>query len=147
MAGRPAHDPTDKMREQVRSHIAVGTTQEDVARLMGISVDTLAKHYRAEIDTAVAQANATVAGKLFSTATGKRTGATVADETRAQIFWLKTRAGWRETERHEVVGDGGGPVRTTDEPFIDATKLTTDELEQLQALVKKGAHDKPQGGD
>lgn len=158
MAQGAAHEPTPTLRATVRSHIAVGVTQASVARLLGIGVDTLVKHYREEIDTAVDQANATVAGRLFRAATGKQmetdedgkpTGSAfpAPQQTTAMIFWLKTRAGWRETERHEVVGPDNGPVRTVDEPFIDASKLSTDELEQLQALVKKGAHDRPRDGD
>jgi hypothetical protein len=28
----------------------------------------------------------------------------------AAIFWLKTRAGWKDTTAHEISGKDGGPV-------------------------------------
>lgn len=31
----------------------------------------------------------------------------------AAIFWLKTRAGWKETSVHEVSGRDGGPIETS----------------------------------
>ena len=29
----------------------------------------------------------------------------------AAIFWLKARAGWRETSTHEISGHGGRPIK------------------------------------
>lgn len=36
----------------------------------------------------------------------------MAGNTTMLIFWLKTQEGWRENDRLEISGDGGGPVRT-----------------------------------
>ena len=47
------------------------------------------KHYRDELNLGETKANAQVAGFLFNAA---KTG-----NVTAQIFWLKTRARWRET--------------------------------------------------
>jgi hypothetical protein len=30
----------------------------------------------------------------------------------AQIFYLKTQAGWKETEKREITGADGGPIDT-----------------------------------
>lgn len=98
MAGRPAHKPTEEIRQRVKSEIAMGVTQETVAAGIGISVDTLSKYYREELDTATERACATVAGYLFKTATGKNEKATASDAVRAAIFWQKTRAKWTETD-------------------------------------------------
>ena len=59
-----------------------------------------------EISTALAQANAKVAERLYQDCMKDD-----PDYQRSRMFWLKTRAGWRETDRHEIVGDSGGPVR------------------------------------
>ncbi len=67
---------------------------------------TLRKHYRDELDTGHVKANAKVAENLYRKATGEGREAVVA-----AIFWLKTRAGWKETSVHEVGGSGGGPLR------------------------------------
>src|SRR6202022_2207327 len=49
---------------------------------------TLRKRFRDELDRGVAEANATISGSLFGAAKG--------GNVTAQIFWLKTRAHWRE---------------------------------------------------
>jgi len=87
--GRPAHQPTEATRQTVSLHATVGTKQDVIAEILGISVDSLQRHYRAEIDTSRERANASVGGALFKKAMG--------GDTTAMIFWLKTRARWRET--------------------------------------------------
>jgi hypothetical protein len=68
---------------------AYGIPEIDIARVVGVDPKTLRKHYRDELDMGETKANAQVAGFLFNAA---RTG-----NVTAQIFWLKTRARWRET--------------------------------------------------
>ena len=87
--GRPAHQPTEATRQTVSIHATVGTKQDVIAEILGISVDSLQRHYRAEIDTSREKANASVGEALFKKAMG--------GDTTAMIFWLKTRARWRET--------------------------------------------------
>jgi hypothetical protein len=87
--GRPAHQPTEATRQTVSLHATVGTKQDVIAEILGISVDSLQRHYQAEIDTSREKANASVGGALFKKAMG--------GDTTAMIFWLKTRARWRET--------------------------------------------------
>jgi hypothetical protein len=57
--------------------------------VVGIDPKTLRKYYRDELNLGETKANAQVAGFLFNAA---KTG-----NVTAQIFWLKTRARWRET--------------------------------------------------
>jgi hypothetical protein len=87
--GRPAHQPTEATRQTVSLHATVGTRQDVIAEILGISTDSLQRHYRAELDTSREKANASVGGALFKKAMG--------GDTTAMIFWLKTRARWRET--------------------------------------------------
>ena len=68
---------------------AYGIPEPDIARVTGVDPKTLRKHYREELDLGEAKANAQVAGFLFSAAKN--------GNVTAQIFWLKTRAKWRET--------------------------------------------------
>ena len=56
-----------------------------VAKLLGLSVNTLKKYYGEELDLGLARANAVVSGTLFTEA--KRGNVTAA------IFWMK----WRTT--------------------------------------------------
>jgi hypothetical protein len=87
---RPRFVATVEQRKMVRSLAAYGTRQEDIARWVGLrSAKTLRRHFREELDRGATEANAQVAQSLYQQATsGKKTAAT--------IFWLKTRAGWRE---------------------------------------------------
>ena len=78
----------EAMRERVRYLAGVGVRQEDIARIIGCAPKTLRKRFREELDRGVAEANATVCGYLFAAAK--------AGNISAIIFWLKTRAHWRE---------------------------------------------------
>ena len=60
-----------------------------ISPVVGIDPKTLRKHYREELDLGETKANAQVAGFLFNAAKN--------GNVTAQIFWLKTRAKWRET--------------------------------------------------
>jgi len=87
--GHPPHKPTDAMRKLVRDHAIVGTPQENICAILGISLPTLHKHYRHELDTSRDTANAAIGGALYTKA--------MSGDTASMIFWLKTRARWRET--------------------------------------------------
>ena len=98
---RNPHEPSKESRQLVKLHATIGTTQAIIANILGIDVKTLTKYYRTELDQAVAQANASVGGALFNKAKG--------GDTTAMIFWMKTRAGWRE--KHDVdLTSNGGPL-------------------------------------
>jgi len=115
MAQSP-HEPTDRDRKTVESMAAYGVPQPDIAAVIGISHPTLRKYYADELATATSRANAKVAEFLYTAASGAalNRGASYADCTRAAMFWLKTRAQWRETERIEHSGPDGGPIQTED---------------------------------
>jgi hypothetical protein len=78
-----------KDEELIREMASVGISQEQIAAVVDISVDTLKKYYPYELATARTKANNMIAGALFRKA--------VSGNVTAQIFWLKTRAGWRES--------------------------------------------------
>jgi hypothetical protein len=70
---------------------ACGVPEVDIAHTIGIDPKTLRKHYRGELDIGHIQANVRVAEALLRQATGDGHKAVTA-----AIFWLKTRAGWRD---------------------------------------------------
>ncbi len=92
------HEPTEKTRAEVAALVSFGNTQEEIAGYIGISIDTLERRYRDELDNSVVRANAKVAAKLFRKAIE-------GDDIKAQIFWLKTRARWREKDDAPSVSD------------------------------------------
>jgi len=94
---RKAFVANEATREKVRYLAGLGLPQDDIARIIDCAPKTLRKRFRDELDRGVAEANATISGYLFASAKG--------GNTTAQIFWLKTRAGWRER------GSAGGAIQ------------------------------------
>ena len=96
------HVPTEENKRLVKTLSAVGIRHEDIATKIDISADTLVKHYKRELDDGRVDANAAIGRSLYEQAK--------AGNTSAMIFWLKTRAGWKETERHEIAGADGSDL-------------------------------------
>ena len=88
------------VRDKVRHLAGVGVSQDDIAKIIGCAPKTLRKRFRADLDRGVAEANATMCGFLFAAAKGGNIAAI--------IFWLKTRAHWRERKPSEVPASGDG---------------------------------------
>jgi hypothetical protein len=85
---RPVFTVNDAMRQRVQYLAGVGLRQDDIAKIIGCASKTLRKRFRDELDRGVAEANATMLGYLFAAAK--------AGNIAAIIFYLKTRAHWRE---------------------------------------------------
>jgi len=98
--GRPPHLPNADTRIKVYTLSTVGTRHEDIASVLGISHDTLVKYYKEELDKGRIEANASVAETLFKQAK--------EGNTTAMIFWLKSRAKWKESTQHEISGNPDG---------------------------------------
>ena len=127
--GPPPYAPTDEHRQLVEGMVGLGLKRVDVASLMGISPTTLREHFRAELRNGDAKAIYNVATGLYknaTTPTKRYPGGDVA----AQIFFLKVRAGWRETTRHEMTGPDGEPIAHAYD-VKDLQKLPLDELVRL----------------
>ena len=107
--GRRAHKPDPTFRRQVEAMAAYGVPKADIARFVGIDPKTLMKHYRDELDVGTIKANRRIAESLY-----RKAHADGAQSVTAAIFWLKTRARWKETDVHEVTGRDGGPIETTE---------------------------------
>lgn len=109
---RPAFTPTDEQRLTVSIMAACGMPHELICeRIINpqtgarLAAMTLRKAFRKELDDGTASANAMVAQALFKKATGNTPQAVTA-----AIFWLKTRAGWKETQVNEHTGKDGAPL-------------------------------------
>ena len=96
--GKPAHVPTEKTRAEVSALTSFGITQDEISTYLDIDLKTLRKHYRRELDTGTTRANAAMAKRLFDA--GIKDGSVPA-----MIFWLKTRARWRETDNNANGGE------------------------------------------
>jgi hypothetical protein len=74
-----------------------GVPEADIACVLDLDPKTLRKHYRGELDKGHIKATTKVAENLYRKATGEGREAVTA-----AIFWLKTRAGWKETVVQET---------------------------------------------
>jgi hypothetical protein len=112
--GRRSHKPDPTSRRQVEAMTAYGVPEADIARVIGIDPKTLRKHYRQELDVGATKANSRIAESLYRKALGDG-----PQSVTAAIFWLKTRAGWKETVVQETevcyVARVPAPVEAVDE--------------------------------
>jgi len=126
---RAPYQPTPKDRAMVETMAAAGIQQDEICACLGITGKTLRRHFRAELDTAHARANASVAQRLYKAA--------MAGNTAAMIFWLKCRARWKPASVHEIVGQDGGPIRTKSE--LDPSRLEPEDAQKLLDLIEKAS--------
>jgi hypothetical protein len=114
--GRKPHQPDPVTRRQIEAMAAYGIPEADIATVIEIDPKTLRRHYRRELDTGHIKANTKVAENLYRKATGDGRESVVA-----AIFWLKTRARWKETTvqetevTHRYVVRAPMPCRDVDE--------------------------------
>lgn len=95
--------PTAEQRSQVEVLAGFGLPQAQIAVLLGCDPKTLRKHFERELEVGDAKATAKIAQTLFNKA--------VSGDTASLIFWMKVRAGWRETARVELSGPDGGALQ------------------------------------
>ena len=122
----PSHVRTEVTIKQVEAMASYGVPRDHVAAILGICTKTLRKHYGDVLAIATSKANSLVAQSLFNRAV-KGDGPSAVT---AAIFWLKTRARWRERDVHEITGPGGGPIQT-----VDLTKLSDAQLLALEPVL------------
>ncbi|CCV15446.1 hypothetical protein [Mesorhizobium sp. STM 4661] len=105
MTGPHADDESKPHCAQVEAMAGYGVTPADIAQVLGIDIETLKADYASQLDGGHIKANARVAENLYRKATGEGREAVTA-----AIFWLKTRARWKETSVQEHVGDPYSPI-------------------------------------
>lgn len=126
--GRPKWEVTPEVLEKVEALAAQGLTQDQIARSMGISPDTLyeRKKDNAEFSEAIkagqAKGIATITNSLFKAAK--------AGNITAQIFYLKNRAPKDWMDRKAIEHSG----HISDQ---SAEELTDDELAAIAAAGRK----------
>jgi len=101
--GQEAHKPNDDIRERVMSYAAMGTPMKMMGFALGISVSTLRKYYKDELEHGLEMANASVGGVAYRNAIDRSR----PDNQRAVEFWMRTRARW--STREVDPGEGFAP--------------------------------------
>jgi hypothetical protein len=97
--------PTDDQRRAVLTMTGFGLRQDEIATSLEIDKKTLHKHFRRELDTGMIEANVRVAKALYQNAVQHNNVA-------AQIWWTKTRMGWKEAQ-DPALGDPNRPMNVS----------------------------------
>lgn len=125
--GPPPWEPTEDDLAKIKLYASVGLTQEQIAALVGKSVDTLTRRESVVEAMAVGKAEviAKVAGKLVQKA--------LAGDSASMFFYLKTQGRWSETHRQEIdhtSSDGSMTPRLIDPSLTakEAAERYRDEL-------------------
>ncbi|MFL6864134.1 MAG: hypothetical protein ACJ8DZ_14160 [Allosphingosinicella sp.] len=127
--GNPPFVPSDSQRLRVRALAKTfpPTAEHYIARLLGINLSTLRRHFGDDLEMGRAELLAAVGSQLINAALDK--GAETAKGDRdLQKFIMARLAGW--SNKHELSGLGGGPIET-----VDLSRLTPDQLEQYGRLA------------
>src|SRR3982751_6740596 len=125
---RKAHAPTPESRKQVETMSGLLLPHDDIASILGISDETLRKHYRAELDVGRAKGNLTTTDRLHK----KAKDGNVA----ALIFLAKVRMGWSEKIKVENSGPDGGPLKVY-------MSMTEEELAKHLAQCRRRRESRP----
>jgi len=98
--GTPAVETQRRAAPTVKAMTACGIRQREICAVIGVSVPTLEKKFRTEVDTGLAMANSKVAESMFKLATK---GHPTHVRYQAAAFWLKCRAGCKEASTVEII--------------------------------------------
>jgi hypothetical protein len=126
----PTKQPTDQDRKLVTTMIAGGIEQKFIMPCLSFrcSPTTFRKHFREEIRTAKARANAAVVANLHRHATGDGREAVYAAK-----WWTQARMGWKEPAQ-EIANAPGGPFAVAFS-WADATPEPAGSHEQPDAAA------------
>jgi hypothetical protein len=82
---------------KVEALAGFGLSPEEIAHVLEADLDVLKSSYARELENGRIKANLRVAESLYRKATGEG-----RESVTAAIFWLKTRARWKETTSTDV---------------------------------------------
>ncbi|MDQ3559446.1 MAG: hypothetical protein M3453_09740, partial [Pseudomonadota bacterium] len=109
-----------------------------IVKVLDIDPETLRFHYRRELEASHVRTNAKVAENLYRKATGDGREAVTA-----AIFWLKTRARWKETSVHELGGASELPplrIERIERVIIDPREPKTTSASESSNLSQPASH-------
>lgn len=95
--------PTKEQKSIVENMVIAGISRSMMAKIIGISRNTLKKAFKDELRTAMARANASVVGRLY-----KQT----EKSTPAAIFWLcnRDKENWNNAHMMRHEGNESRPI-------------------------------------
>lgn len=123
--GQAPFEPTDEMRANVRSWIKV-TNADTIAAKLGISRDTLDRHFKSELADGRFEAVAHIGGKLIEKA--------MRGDKTSMIFYLRTQGKWNTRIEHS--GLDGGPISMFDASGF-LSEMSVEEQRLMRPLLMK----------
>jgi hypothetical protein len=122
--------PSPVFGRMVKRFSALGIMRGHIAKLLDVSLSTLATHYADELELGVAEANAAVATNMLRIATDPENPAA----GKVGMAWLDRRGGeqWAPATKKIEVEDV-----TQRPPIIDSSKLTYEERQQMRAMLTR----------
>jgi hypothetical protein len=143
---RRGFSPTTEQRGWVEAMVAYGVPEAKICLLIKnpqtgepIDLETLRKHFAAEIATGAAKAQVLADTRIVAWVLG-RDGGLLDDRTRARlaIFYAKTRMGWTVRNRPKLVTD---PIDGE-----DARRRLDNQIARLARALKAGETRRSSGG-
>ena len=111
-----------------------GIPDTDIALVLKLDPELLRQLYAEELASGHIKANAKVAENLYRKATGDGREAVTA-----AIFWLKTRAHWKETSVTEVTHDVADPIGDLLKRIAENGRSLHDRVEAHPLIATKPA--------
>ena len=107
---------TEAHRELVGGLAGMGCSMNELGRMLGTTKELIARDFQDEIDTATSIVNTQVASALFKNC--------LAGNVSAQIYWLRSRAGWDQGDPRSRRSPGFDPdaPEVTEEITPEATR-------------------------
>jgi DNA-binding transcriptional ArsR family regulator len=156
--GNPGHTYDPQIAAKVKLCRALGMVADTIGEIVGLSGDTIMRHYQAEYERGLVEANMKVGAAIFSSALGEEVECATCNGTKrgandrrcddclgkgriwirepsptSQIWWSKNLMGWTDQQRIEHTGPGGGPILTEHVKSGDRVKAR---LESIRARLE-----------
>jgi hypothetical protein len=132
--GPHEHTATEKSRKGVLHAVGLGMNHVNIAKVMGISVNTLEKHYEDELGTGLILLMDDVKTNLYNIARDQNHKGTV----QAGIYLLSRLGGesFKDVKRIEMTGADGRPLEISHQTqTVDPRLLDADQREALRDIL------------
>jgi hypothetical protein len=123
-------------KSKVEAMAGYGLSAADIARVLDMDAEKLKASYAKELAGGQIKVNARVAESLYRKAIGEG-----RESVTAAIFWLKTRARWKEVSVHEHVAEEKISISET-QAFL---QRSLDSYEFVRKIEEMAAHQLPSG--
>ena len=118
--GLNVHRPNDTTKRQVQGMALAGLDHDRIGRMIGISGDTLRKHYRTELEQ-----EGLILGEIAQNLAQRA----MDGDTISSIFYLKARAGWRD--QHVKIDQNVQVVDTAKHRLLDMLGTAKPIIDQI----------------